>query len=234
MNTQILFPHIGRVIASTGTRGFAQMLHELMLTRLAIDATHISQTNVDAHGHLQTQTCGCWLGAQLTSLPTTESSPQLHMSRRDGNVRYLVSVHRSPHAADFSAQDRRLFEGFAPLLLPMVEKHVAALHHAAIGLEHATASSEGQRLDVLRQRFSERLVQSGLRLSNRELEVCIGLLAGSTAPELAQQFNLKANTVESYLKRAAIKMGISGRHSLKRWMYSAQDRAATETSFTLA
>ncbi|MCP9736645.1 LuxR family transcriptional regulator, partial [Pseudomonas sp. GBPI_506] len=29
--------------------------------------------------------------------------------------------------------------------------------------------------------------------------------------------------VESYLKRAAIKLGISGRHSLLRWMYSTED-----------
>jgi len=27
------------------------------------------------------------------------------------------------------------------------------------------------------------------------------------------------NTVESYLRRAAIKLGIAGRHSLMRWMY---------------
>jgi DNA-binding CsgD family transcriptional regulator len=46
------------------------------------------------------------------------------------------------------------------------------------------------------------------------------LLAGRTAPELAEQLNLKVNTVESYLKRAAIKMGIGGRRSLIRWMHS--------------
>jgi DNA-binding CsgD family transcriptional regulator len=57
-------------------------------------------------------------------------------------------------------------------------------------------------------------------LSSRETEVCVGLLAGRTAPELAEQLNLRVNTVESYLKRAAIKMGIGGRRSLIRWMHS--------------
>ncbi len=54
-------------------------------------------------------------------------------------------------------------------------------------------------------------------------QVCVGLLAGRTAPELAEQLALKVNTIESYLKRAAIKLGISGRHSLLRWMYSTED-----------
>ncbi|NMX82871.1 hypothetical protein HBO10_25425 [Pseudomonas sp. WS 5503] len=38
-------------------------------------------------------------------------------------------------------------------------------------------------------------------------QVCVGLLAGRTAPELAEQLALKVNTIESYLKRAAIKLG---------------------------
>ncbi|MBJ2215666.1 LuxR family transcriptional regulator, partial [Pseudomonas carnis] len=46
---------------------------------------------------------------------------------------------------------------------------------------------------------------------------------GRTAPELAEQLALKVNTIESYLKRAAIKLGISGRHSLLRWMYPTED-----------
>ncbi len=72
--------------------------------------------------------------------------------------------------------------------------------------------------------------QLGLSLSNRETEVCIGLLAGRTAPELAEQLQLKVNTVESYLKRAAIKLGISGRHSLMRWMYSPEDTSSATSA----
>ncbi|MNH38905.1 Bacterial regulatory protein, luxR family [compost metagenome] len=58
-------------------------------------------------------------------------------------------------------------------------------------------------------------------MSERECQVCLGLLAGLTAPEQAERLALKVNTVESYLRRAAIKLGISGRHSLMRWMYTA-------------
>ncbi|MNO00782.1 Bacterial regulatory protein, luxR family [compost metagenome] len=73
-------------------------------------------------------------------------------------------------------------------------------------------------------------MQLGLSLSNRETEVCVGLLAGRTAPELAEQLALKVNTVESYLKRAAIKLGISGRHSLMRWRYSPLETLASSAA----
>jgi DNA-binding CsgD family transcriptional regulator len=72
------------------------------------------------------------------------------------------------------------------------------------GTEEPSPGTDGAQpgLDNLRLRFNERLQQLGLSLSNRETEVCIGLLAGRTAPELAEQLQLKVNTVESYLKRA--------------------------------
>jgi DNA-binding CsgD family transcriptional regulator len=103
----------------------------------------------------------------------------------------------------------------------MVEKHIAAIQPCRQDSEPVTAENQG--LETLRRRIEERLVQSGLTLSNRELEVCVGLLAGRTAPELAEQLALKVNTIESYLKRAAIKLGISGRHSLLRWMYATEE-----------
>lgn len=216
MNTQILFPHIGKVIASTGSRSFPRMLHDLILTRLAVDAMHITQLRMDCANY---------------SIPTIYSSgddslcaeamTQLHLTRRNDDYRYVLSVCRSGKSQSFSAQERLILEDFSPLLLPMVEKHISAIQPRSESRENDSSAVEG--LEVLRLRFTERLRQSGLNLSNREMEVCVGLLAGRTAPELAEQLNLKSSTIESYLKRAVIKMGISGRHSLKRWMYGAQD-----------
>ena len=45
-----LFPQIGKVIASTGSRHFPRMLHDLILTQLAVDATHITQLQVSREG----------------------------------------------------------------------------------------------------------------------------------------------------------------------------------------
>ncbi|MGY2378267.1 helix-turn-helix transcriptional regulator [Pseudomonas sp. SDO524_S393] len=215
-----LFPHIGKVIASTGSRHFPRMLHDLILTQLAVDATHITQLQVSSAGHTRRKISPVYTDS-VVAMGEEQPAAQLHLTRRKDDVRYVLSVYRSHQSQSFSPQERSMLQDFSTMLLPLVEKHITALQPCRS--ENDTATPQSQGLDTLRRRIEERLVQSGLTLSNRELEVCVGLLAGRTAPELAEQLALKVNTIESYLKRAAIKLGISGRHSLLRWMYSTDE-----------
>ena len=217
-----LFPHIGKVIASTGSRHFPRMLHDLILTQLAVDATHISQLRASSDGHTR-RTISPVYTDSVATMGEERPAAQLHLTRHKDDVRYVLSVYRSHQSANFSAQERSMLQDFSTLLLPMVEKHIAAIQPCR--LDNDGTAPQNQGLETLRRRIEERLVQSGLTLSKRELEVCVGLLAGRTAPELAEQLALKVNTIESYLKRASIKLGISGRHSLLRWMYSTEQTA---------
>ncbi|NVZ54053.1 helix-turn-helix transcriptional regulator [Pseudomonas sp. B6002] len=218
-----LFPHIGKVIASTGSRHFPRMLHDLILTQLAVDATHISQLRVSSEGQLRRKISPVYTDS-MTALGEEQPAAQLHLTRRKDDMRYVLSVYRASQSDSFSPQERSMLQDFSSLLLPMVEKHIAAIQPCRTDSELQVPQSQG--IDTLRRRIEERLVQSGLTLSNRELEVCVGLLAGRTAPELAEQLALKVNTIESYLKRASIKLGISGRHSLLRWMYATEETTA--------
>ncbi|QJI38844.1 helix-turn-helix transcriptional regulator [Pseudomonas sp. ADAK13] len=224
-----LFPHIGKVIASTGSRHFPRMLHDLILTQLAVDATHITQMPVSSKAHAPRKAGSARVQGispvytdPVLELDEAQAAAQLHLTRRKDDVSYVLSVYRANPSQSFSQQERIILQDFSSLLLPMVEKHISALQPTGPDSE----APQQQGIDTLRRRFEERLAQSGLALSSRELEVCVGLLAGRTAPELAEQLALKVNTIESYLKRAAIKMGISGRHSLMRWMYSAEENTA--------
>ncbi|MGE7957507.1 helix-turn-helix transcriptional regulator [Pseudomonas sp. NPDC089530] len=235
MNSHLLFPHIGKVIASTGSRSFPRMLHDLIRTQLAVDATHITQMRVYAEGQSRPRNARDEVYSDSTQSPSgqapasrpVESAAQVHLTCDKDDYRYVISVYRSSQSQSFSPQERILLQDFSPLLLPMVEKHLAALQPQDASGDHPdSASLEPQGLETLRLRFAARLQQSGLKLSEREMQVCVGLLAGRTAPELAGQLQLKVHTVESYLKRAAIKMGISGRHSLLRWMYSPDESSA--------
>ena len=215
-----LFPHIGKVIASTGSRHFPRMLHDLILTQLAVDATHITQLRVSSKGHSRRKISPVYTDSVATLGPE-QPAAQLHLTRRKDDVRYVLSVYRSHPSESFSAQERSMLQDFSTMLLPMVEKHITAIQPCR--QDKGPPVPHNQGIDTLRRRIQERLVQAGLSLSKRELEVCVGLLAGRTAPELAEQMALKVNTIESYLKRAAIKLGISGRHSLLRWMYATDD-----------
>jgi LuxR family transcriptional regulator, activator of tox operons len=268
MNLQRLFPHVGKVIASTGSRHFPRLLHDLILTEIPVDATHITEQRIGTSNMSDpcTSSIGCvgmdsacidaTMGAHtakpffladdilfedaapqkipnfsrcLLNSERSEKAPgfntttQLHLTTRKNGRRYVLSVYRSPLSKGFSAQEHALLKDFSCLLLPMVEEHVAALITPESARQDpflALDATENGGMEALRQRFADRLLLSGLSLSSRETEVCVGLLAGRTAPELAEQLNLKVNTVESYLKRAAIKMGIGGRRSLIRWMHS--------------
>ncbi|WP_198363076.1 helix-turn-helix domain-containing protein, partial [Burkholderia ubonensis] len=73
-------------------------------------------------------------------------------------------------------------------------------------------------VEALRRDFESRLARSAVVLSARESEVCLGLLAGKMLREMAGELGLKESTVETYIKRAAVKLGISGRHGLRKWM----------------
>lgn len=241
-----LFPHIGKVIASTGSRHFPRMLHDLIQTQLAVDAMHIRQMRVEPVGRTANRSqpeigkdpaqlaetvfsehSAARSAEPVDAQPASADASQLHLTRRKDGYRYVISVYRHDQSQHFSAQERSLLQDISPVLLPMVEKHIHALQPQQSNTDDPSPSDDGaqQGLENLRLRFNERLQQLGLSLSNRETEVCIGLLAGRTAPELAEQLQLKVNTVESYLKRAAIKLGISGRHSLMRWMYSPEHTA---------
>ncbi|HYQ53186.1 MAG: helix-turn-helix transcriptional regulator [Pseudomonas sp.] len=207
MNSHLLYPQIGKVIASTGSRQFPRMLHDLIHAHLSIDATQIRQlpaANTDAALIDET----VFSSDQCLQAGFTDPS-RLHLIRRKGDSRFEIQVLRGGATYSFSAHERSRLDDISPLLLPMLEKHIAALKP---GPERSAPES-------LQQRFLDRLAQSGLKLSERECQVCLGLLAGHTAPEQAERLALKVNTVESYLRRAAIKLGIGGRHSLMRWMY---------------
>ncbi|MCF5127713.1 LuxR family transcriptional regulator, partial [Pseudomonas lactis] len=184
---------------------------------------HITQLHVSREGLGRRKISPVYTDS-VAALDSEQLAAQLHLTRRKDDVRYVLSVYRSHPSESFSAQERSMLQDFSTLLLPMVEKHITALQPSLS--DSPSAEPQHQGIDTLRRRIQERLVQSGLTLSNRELEVCVGLLAGRTAPELAEQLALKVNTIESYLKRAAIKLGISGRHSLLRWMYSTESDTA--------
>ncbi len=265
MNSQILFPLIGKVIASTGSRHFPRLLHDLVLTKLPVDATHITQIRVKGAGGsraecatlgaeiLSPECMSSLIGAdqQKTALPTDlliseralvqrvadfsssvnmgvkqnlapiSYSSQLHVKSYKNEYFYIISLYRA-QAEHFSTQEQIILQDFSSLLLPLVEKHINAINPHTLFDKNIAAEPlvpENRDNDCLRQRFEDRLAQSGVKLSNREKEICSGLLAGRTAPELAEALALKVNTVESYLKRAVIKMGIRGRHSLIRWMH---------------
>ncbi|OSN24790.1 hypothetical protein BV339_00329 [Pseudomonas syringae pv. actinidiae] len=154
-------------------------------------------------------------------LPHT-SLLQIHIAH-PGKSDYVLSVYRSPSAKAFTGQERARLKELSWVVLPIVEQHIATMTHSLVSTAPpsvAISPKNKETMKGIRQRFLGRLDALALSLSSRETEVCVGLLAGFTMPQLADSLDLKVTTVESYYKRAAVKMDLSGRSALLRWLLS--------------
>ncbi|MGZ2745017.1 helix-turn-helix transcriptional regulator [Burkholderia stagnalis] len=144
---------------------------------------------------------------------------QFHLATRKGGRYYLISLYRTNTFGDFAPQERTFLKELSHVLFPIVESHVAALDSAPPAARPAAAVAATQSgRERLARRFADRLRQAGVKLSTREIEACTALLAGDTVAAIAVRFALRESTVETYLKRAAVKLGFGGRHGLTRWM----------------
>ncbi|MBR8335179.1 helix-turn-helix transcriptional regulator [Burkholderia ambifaria] len=144
---------------------------------------------------------------------------QCHLVSGKANRRYVISLHRTASHRDFSLQEMSFLKSFADTLLPLVEWHASTRRHGELeGAAAPGATPAMPGVEALRHEFESRLARAAVVLSARESEVCLGLLAGKMLREMAGELGVKESTVETYIKRAAVKLGISGRHGLTKWM----------------
>lgn len=205
-----LYGEIGKTIASIGSRHFARMFRDLVNSHLTAEASEL-------------QLCTC---SQAQPLPLTgqtvaeaqERDPartlQLHAAADSPVHDGVLTLYRAAPEPVFEPAERQRLQALSPLLFSMLARQLQRTE-AQAGYKRADSPQ-----DSLETRFRRRLRQAGLKLSRRETQVCLGLLAGRTAQEQAEQLMLTVNTVGSYQRRAAVKLKISGRHSLMRWLYA--------------
>lgn len=147
---------------------------------------------------------------------------QVHLVSRKLNRRYLISLYRTCGTPDYTIQEMSLLKSYAEALMPIVEIHAShrlcELARRPMQVSGDAESSIGHL--TVRRKFESRLRSAAITLSDREIEVCAGLLSGSTFRELADELGVKSSTIETYIKRAATKLGFKGRHGLVKWALS--------------
>ncbi|MCV4274351.1 helix-turn-helix transcriptional regulator [Pseudomonas capsici] len=161
-------------------------------------------------------------------VPSSTQSPQYtvhqcNLVSNRGEQRWIICFYRLPTLRPFSLSELSLLKSLSDTLLPLVEHHAQLLAQPVTRVTSTARVEPEQDAETasMHQAFSGRLAQDAINLSAREQEVCLGLLTGGTIPEMAQRLRVKASSVETYLKRATVKLGISGRHGLARWMAGA-------------
>ncbi|MDN7666764.1 helix-turn-helix transcriptional regulator [Burkholderia vietnamiensis] len=177
---------------------------------------------------------------RIVALLSANASPhgrQFHLVSRKRTHCYVISLHRAETADDFSPQEQDFIKELSHVLFPIVASHATALGSAPPSPARLAAvvppATESGRERVAR-RFAERLRHAGVTLSAREIDACTALLAGDTVAAIAMRLALRESTVETYLKRAAVKLGFGGRHGLTRWMLDETAGGATEAGLERA
>ena len=141
---------------------------------------------------------------------------QCNLVSRQGNRRYVISLYRPLRQYGFSLAQLSFLKSLSQTLLPLMERHAHLLRQVPRP-DSEPARNLLEQSHVQRE-FYKRLSLSDITLSAREQEVCLGLLTGGTVPQMARRLSVKTSSIETYLKRAAAKLGVSGRHGLAKWM----------------
>ena len=156
------------------------------------------------------------MNARLNSPQPWDNLHQCHLVSRQGDRRWVISFSRPCTERGFSLSQLSFLKRLSETLLPLLEHHAHLLRQAPCPPpEPGLALSQPSHLQ---QAFYQRLSLDDISLSAREQEVCLGLLTGGTVPQLAEKLSVKNSSIETYLKRAAAKLGVSGRHGLAKWM----------------
>ncbi|WP_017905249.1 helix-turn-helix transcriptional regulator [Pseudomonas asplenii] len=163
---------------------------------------------------------------QVNARPATAGKPRSHADYHQcclvslkNNRRGLISLYRPLHQKNFSLTELSFLKNLSETLLPLIERHAQITRQSIQKLGTWLPNPEVENeLTALQRDFKERLALCDISLSVREQEVCLGLLNGGTVPEMAEKLCVKNSSIETYLKRAAAKLGVSGRHGLAKWM----------------
>lgn len=243
------YMQLGQLVASTGDEDFAGHMLQLLNELVPIDRLDLSEWILDPPqaSIARIKVLGCagpgdafpspenlhhpllqrvmqmrdplliQLKPQPGNQPAGHSANQCNLVSRSGNRRRVISCYRRPGKRAFSLSELAFLKRLSDTLLPLVEQHAQ--------LDPDDIARTAQPLDAfaqgpIREVLQDRLAREDVRLSLREQEVCVGLLSGGTVPEMAQRLDVKVSSVETYLKRATAKLGVSGRHGLAKWMAS--------------
>ena len=159
------------------------------------------------------------LKASLLPRHPQHSVHQCNLVSRTSNRRCVISFYRPHTQRVFSLPELSFLKRLSDTLLPLIERH-AQISRQSLAKQPRQPLAELDQAP-LAQVFDERLAISDIALSVREKEVCLGLLTGGTVPQMAEKLRVKNSSIETYLKRATAKLGVSGRHGLAKWMAGA-------------
>ncbi|WP_175887295.1 helix-turn-helix transcriptional regulator [Burkholderia contaminans] len=117
-------------------------------------------------------------------------------------VQFSMSVCRARRLPPFSLKELSILKHLALIVLPL-----AAMHESLVGAKHSGKDGSGTPSDTITRWLNE-------KLTPREAQVCSAFIQGMTTQAIAISMGVKPSTVETFAKRAFIKLEIDSRRQL--------------------
>ncbi|MEX6503795.1 helix-turn-helix transcriptional regulator [Pseudomonas zhanjiangensis] len=166
-------------------------------------------------------------GVHLTSVEQPDSEEQRRFYQEvyfdDGSIAELISyagmidervftltLSRDVDMPRFTAQEHEHLLQLGNILLPLLSKHYELL---------PAITSVKREPYGLRQRFEQLLQQDAVQLSARECDICVCILMGMSAADIATHLGIAPSSVVTYKQRAFAKLGVSNQQALFDWCF---------------
>ena len=117
-------------------------------------------------------------------------------------VQFSMSVCRARRLPPFSLKELSILKHLALIVLPL-----AAMYESLVGAKHSGKEGSGTPSDTITRWLNE-------KLTPREAQVCSAFIQGMTTQAIALSMGVKPSTVETFAKRAFIKLEIESRRQL--------------------
>lgn len=191
------------------------------------DHSHLGRHCVDYQYILSLRSSG----VHLTSVEKPDSEEQRQFYQQvyfdDGSIAELISyagmidervftltLSRDVDMPRFSTQEHERLLQLGNILLPLLSKHYELL---------PAISSVKREPYGLRQRFEQQLQRAAIQLSARESDICVCILMGMSAADIATRLSIAPSSVVTYKQRAFAKLGVANQQALFDWCFLPHD-----------
>jgi DNA-binding CsgD family transcriptional regulator len=139
----------------------------------------------------------------------------VQLTSSDGVLFYL-SLYRHRGAAPFYSKDVIAMRQLGRFGVPAIQRHLDLTGEAVSPAKHESAAHPSNILDACARREHMRQVflETPYRLSQREAEVCSGIVLGYSTVAIGLILQIAINTVATHRKRAYKKLGVCSQNEL--------------------
>ncbi len=123
---------------------------------------------------------------------------------------FTLTLSRDLGMPRFSAAEHERLLQLGNILLPLLNKHFELL---------PAISSIKREPYGLRQRFEQQLARDAIQLSTRECDICVCILMGMSAADIATRLGIASSSVVTYKQRAFAKLGVGNQQALFDWCF---------------